>query len=172
MSKWKVIEEFPNYAVSNIGRIKRIKKGRNTYIGKILKNVETEDGYFIVNLYKNNKGSSKYIHRLVLEIFNPIKNMNILEVNHKDGNKENNNLSNLEWLTQIENINHAYKNNLMSNIGVNNGRSILNENTVIQIKHVLKNTNLSQEKIGQLYNISRSTISAIKTGRLWSHIRI
>ena len=51
------------------------------------------------------------VHRLVMETFNPIDNSQLLQVNHKDGNKHNNNINNLEWVTNMENMHHAIKNN-------------------------------------------------------------
>nr|DAF58718.1 MAG TPA: homing endonuclease [Siphoviridae sp. ctxMM9] len=54
------------------------------------------------------------VHRLVLENYNPVDGMETLQVNHIDGDKQNNNLNNLEWVTCQENILHAYKNNLHS----------------------------------------------------------
>ena len=52
------------------------------------------------------------VHRLVMETFSPIKGSENLQVNHKDGNKENNSINNLEWVTNMENMQHAIRNNL------------------------------------------------------------
>lgn len=62
--------------------------------------------YFQVSLWKNNIGTSFYVHRLVAitHIQNP---NNLPEVNHKDGNRQNNSVSNLEWCTNLKNIRHA-----------------------------------------------------------------
>ena len=68
-----------------------------------------------VEKYKRNS-LSKQIHRLELMSFNYINGCEKLEVNHKDLNKKNNNLENLEWVTRIENAHHAIKNNAISNI--------------------------------------------------------
>ncbi len=109
------------YQVSNYGKV--IAKAR-TLLNKNnklqffnAKNKSINDngnGYKTVNLWINNKGKTFYIHRLVFEAFiGTIPKQ--LEINHIDGNKENNNLINLELVTRAENIQHAYKN------GLNNG---------------------------------------------------
>lgn len=67
--------------------------------------------YFQVNLWKNNIGSWKYVHRLVAEAFIPNPN-NLPEVNHIDGNRQNNNVSNLEWVTSQGNKLHAIRTGL------------------------------------------------------------
>lgn len=106
------------YQISNFGEVKsydkeircthnatRIKKGR------VLKGIKLRDGYLYVHLYKQKTSKYKTIHRLVAETF--ILNLEgKREVNHIDGNKENNIFSNLEWTTPKENIQHAWENGL------------------------------------------------------------
>ena len=97
---WKDIEGYEGlYQVSNLGRVKSLR--RNI----ILRQGITRNGYEIVNLYKN---KSKYflIHRLVANVFIPNPN-NYPIVNHKDENKLNNCVDNLEWCTQKYNINYG-----------------------------------------------------------------
>lgn len=111
---WKDIKDYEGlYQVSNLGRVKSIK--RNI----ILKPGFTKKNYSYVILYKSNIATSKRIHRLVAENFisNPY---NKPQVNHKDGNKLNNCVSNLEWVTNSENQQHAFANRLQTNVGNNN----------------------------------------------------
>lgn len=100
MEVWKKYPNDNRYEVSSLGRIRGQK-------GNILKGTQTKDGYKKVGLYTNGKGKFKYIHRMVLETFLPNEKSDKLEVNHKDGNKENNSLENLEWVTSKENNLHA-----------------------------------------------------------------
>ena len=98
---WKVVDNFPNYEISNMGRIKSKKHG-------ILKPQETVHGYLSIILYSKQKFGetlikSARIHRLVLHAFNPIENEDEMQVNHIDYNRKNNKLSNLEWVTASEN---------------------------------------------------------------------
>lgn len=90
------------YQISNFGRVKSFyfKNPR------ILKPHKVK-GYSNVELYKNKKKKQFYIHRLVMENFCPIENMNVLDVNHKDEDKSNNHISNLEWMTHKDNLNYG-----------------------------------------------------------------
>ena len=116
---WKDIKGYEGlYQVSNLGRIKRVlfKNNKTTIIKeKILKYTVKNNGYCKVNLYKNNKQKTYHIHRLVAEAFIPNRD-NSLEINHKDGNKKNNCINNLEWITHKENIQHGVKTGLITNI--------------------------------------------------------
>ena len=104
---WKDIKNYEgNYQVSNLGRVKNIKLNR--FLALTSKN---EKGYIKVVLTKNGKSKTFAVHRLVARTFLDY-DYNSLQVNHIDGNKENNKLSNLELLTHKENIRHAYSTGL------------------------------------------------------------
>lgn len=120
---WKDIKDFPNYQISNFGRVK--SKGRYRKVG--IKNVNkvyrkefiingyiNKKGYRQVTLYdKNRKPKTMRVHRLVALHF-IINSDNLSQVNHIDGNKLNNNVSNLEWISNYENIQHAIKTGLIN----------------------------------------------------------
>lgn len=78
----------------------------STYSNKFLTNRLSNSGYYYVDLHKNGKSYRKYIHRLVAETFIPNPN-NLPQVNHKDENKLNNNVNNLEWLSIKDNNNYG-----------------------------------------------------------------
>lgn len=102
---WKTINGFENYEINAMGEIK------NKTTNKYKKLTLATNGYFALTLYKNNKGKTLNIHRLIATLF--IENPNNLPtVNHKDGNKTNNSLSNLEWASYGANNQHAYDNGL------------------------------------------------------------
>lgn len=102
----KQINGFERYIINSVGIIYDIKTKRN--ICQWVDNV----GYYQCNLYdENNKKYYKRVHRLVAETFIPNPN-NYQQVNHKDGNKRNNNVDNLEWTTNSKNTQHGYDNNL------------------------------------------------------------
>lgn len=101
------------YYVSNYGRV--CSTSFNTL--KILAyNFHQDTGYVCVSL-RTNSGKEKgmLVHRLVMRCFNPIPNHEDMAVNHIDGNKHNNHISNLEWVTDSENMIHCYRNNLEIN---------------------------------------------------------
>lgn len=104
------------YQVSNLGRIKsldrRVKDNRRERYqnlkGKQLKFTDNGRGYQLVFLTKESKRINKYVHRLVAETFIP-NPKNLPEVNHKDLNKSNNCIDNLEWITNADNKRHYQK---------------------------------------------------------------
>lgn len=100
MENWKVIEEASNYEISDCGNV------RNKTTKRILKGRITKNGYLQVSLKIDNiqKFQNRYIHRLVAIYW--LGKKDCLEVNHKDGNKLNNNMNNLEWVTSAENQEH------------------------------------------------------------------
>lgn len=102
---WKDIKGYEGlYQVSNLGRIKSLGNLQNRK-EKLLK-VNIYNGYCIVYLYKNNKKKSYLCHRLVAEAFIPNPD-NLPQVNHKDENKLNNRVDNLEWCTSKYNVNYS-----------------------------------------------------------------
>lgn len=110
---WEDIIGFDGrYKVSNIGRIKSLKRKVNfkpTRIvpERILKQGTKPNGYRHVKISKNNKVYTKYVHRIVAVHF-VSGYMKGLDVNHKDGDKSNNISTNLEWTTRSKNIKHSY----------------------------------------------------------------
>ena len=102
---WKDISGFEGlYKISSFGRIMSFKKDKN---GVILKNTNRKGDYFSFVLQgKGKKTKSTRIHRLVAEAFIPNPN-NLPEVNHKDGNKQNNRVENLEWCSRSYNAKHS-----------------------------------------------------------------
>ena len=116
---WKDIKGFEGmYQISNLGRVRSLDRyvknktsNRNIKRGKILKSWILH-GYELVALSKNSKNHYKRVHRLLAEAFIPKEDEKYDIVNHKDGNKSNNKIENLEWCTQKQNVQHAIKNNL------------------------------------------------------------
>ena len=105
MELWLKIEEFPDYEISSNGRIRNIKTGR------LLKTQRNTRGYMQVCLRNNKTQHNKRVHRLVADTFYDGHHKD-LDVNHIDGNKLNNHISNLEFCTRSENINHAFQTGL------------------------------------------------------------
>lgn len=121
MEIWKSIKGYEGlYEVSNLGNVRsldRVRKQYNhngiatvKYKGRILKKqIKKGTNYHTVTLYDNDRKSKiKSVHRLVAENF--LENENKYPViNHKDGNKQNNNVNNLEWCTQSHNVKESYR---------------------------------------------------------------
>ena len=116
--EWRDIVGYEGlYAVSNCGRVKSLERldslGRRVN-EKILSPSKDGNGYLYVNFYRNGERKMYKVHRLVLMTFNPVDNIDNLQVNHIDENKTNNHLSNLEWVTCKENCNHGTRNKRVS----------------------------------------------------------
>ena len=131
MEVWKKIDQnmYPKgkfgqtYSVSNYGRV------RNDKTGRILKPRKGRKGYLRVNLV----GKDFMIHRLVALTFIKNKNKNFDQVNHIDGNKENNHVSNLEWCDNSINQKHAYKLGFRNSSGENNGNAKITDEQILEI---------------------------------------
>ncbi|PKF31004.1 hypothetical protein CW697_00880 [Macrococcoides caseolyticum] len=107
MIEYKPIKGFEKeYGISESGKVKNFRSG------KLLKQSVSKGGYPVVSLWKMNKGNTKTIHRLLAECYIPPYFGET--VNHIDGNKQNNILTNLEWATYSENNQHAYHKKLKS----------------------------------------------------------
>lgn len=140
------------------------------YTNKKLKIANNGNGYMSVMLYKNKIGTRFYIHRLVGLHF--IENYdNKPQINHKDGDKSNNNVDNLEWCTILENSIHSYKE--LGRIGVrgeDNKLSKLSTDDIVYIKN--NKDKYLQRELASKFNVNVVTIGDILRGRTWCHIRV
>lgn len=160
---WKDILGYKNYKISSYGRILNKKKN------KILKSTVYKKRYPQVSLSEQNVKRSEYVHRLVALVF-CVGYKKGMQVNHKDGVKSNNNVSNLEWVTPKENTKHAIKNNLYKHKnGTNWWASKLKEQDVIEIRKMASH-GIRHAIIAEKYNIKKSSVSSIVTRVNWSHI--
>lgn len=171
------------YQVSNHGNVRSLdrvikeKTGKTqTLKGRILKPRINRGGYYYVGLRKNGSKATFAIHQLVAQAFIP-NPKNKRTVNHIDGNKLNNNVTNLEWATYSENLEHAYKTGLRTSVslkavGQKNYKRKLKPEQVINIKRLLAEGNLTHKEIANQFNVARRTITEIKSGRRWKHLNV
>ena len=134
--EWKDIKGYENlYQVSNLGRIKNLKTN------KTLKALIKKDGYARVNLYKNDEMNSIRIHRIVAETFieNPY---NYKVINHKDENKQNNSVENLEWCNIEYNLQYS-KNKPVLQYDLK-GNFIKEWNSIIEAKREVGDIKISE----------------------------
>lgn len=124
--------------------------------------------YQIINLSKLDGSKRTFrAHRLVMMAFNPVENMDELEVNHIDGNKKNNKLENLEWCTASENQIHAFKTGLnKSRRGEESNFSKLTNDDVKKVFE-LREKGFLQREIAEIVGCTKSNISCILRGKSW-----
>lgn len=138
MEIWKDIPNYEGlYQISNLGNVKslyRITNNNHIIHEKILKPQDNNNGYLIVNLYKNNKMKAKLIHRLVAKTFIDNPN-NYSYINHIDKNKSNNTVNNLEWCTQSYNV--IYSKGRKVNQYDKNNNFIKTWNSIVDVKRLL-----------------------------------
>jgi hypothetical protein len=105
MEEWRVLDEYPDYAVSNLGHVV------NIHTDRIMRSRISSNGYERVGLMKNGKQVGVFVHRLVAQAFISLI-IDSDQVNHLDGDKLNNQVDNLEWVTMSENHLHAFRTGL------------------------------------------------------------
>lgn len=179
---WKDIENYEGiYQVSNIGRVKSLDryvncspngKAKRFLKGIVLRQISDKDGYQIVNLKKHQEGLYSRVHRLVAQAFIPNTD-NKPQVNHIDGVKYNNIVTNIEWATLSENRRHAYDTGLQdgkSREGVKNNFSKLNELEVLEIRKMYKKGLTNYKEIASMFNVTSGCIQRIITRTNWKFI--
>lgn len=168
---WKDIEGYEGwYSISNFGNVRRDKPEHNTFIGKILKNSISPRGYITTTLTKNGIMKSFSVHSLVAKHFIGDRPEDYT-INHKDCNKTNNHIYNLEYVTHKENVIHSYKNGrCISRKGTKSILAKLTEEIVINIRKQYSIGNITQRSIAKKYKVSYSLICNIISKKVWNHI--
>lgn len=157
----KKIPNYPKYSITKDGQV------FSHYMNKFKKLQTDRQGYLVVTL-KNKFNRKKFlVHRLVLLTY---LGQSKLDVNHINGVKDDNRLENLEYTTASDNLKHAYRLGLICQKGENHNQSKLTENQVKEIKKLLE-TGIKNKELAKRFNISDKTISNIKCGRRWRHIK-
>lgn len=163
METWKQIPGYElYYEASDLGRIRSMRRG------KILATVDLGRGYLCVNLSVGGKAKLNYIHRLVAKTFISL-HIEGLTVNHLNGEKGDNRLTNIELVSIAKNIQHACETGLRKNKGENNIKAKLNDNKVRQIRAMLADGKTSIS-IARLFNVEPLCIGRIKCGLRWAHV--
>lgn len=175
--EWKDIKGYENlYQVSDTGLVRSTDRKIsysnnriNVHKGKLKKlQIRPKTGYVTINLYDlDKKYKQRYVHRLVAIAFVPNDDPeNKTQVNHIDGNKENNAKSNVEWCTPLYNMRHARDNNLLSKCGLKNTLSL---ETVIIILDSL-DSGIASRHIAKTLGLSAKTVARIRRGESYAFI--
>lgn len=160
----KRIPEFEQlYAVTSDGRVYSFRSK------KFLSPRSNPQGYLFVALCDRGRRQDRAIHRLVAEAFIP-NPLHLPEVNHLDFNKANNTRANLEWSSSQDNSRHAEKSGRRPHPrGSNHYRARLTEADVRHIRELAERS-ISQERLAEIYGVSRSAIYFVVSRRSWAHL--
>lgn len=158
-----VKDVYDYYQISNFGRV------YHNYLKIIMKPGLSTSGYLFI-VMRTRKGSKIIqLHRLVLIAFNDICDREKYDVNHINGNKQQNYLYNLEWATRSDNILHAYNTGLHP-LGENNTLSKITEETAKNICELLQSNKYTNKEIAEMTNSTISIVSDIKKGKNWRYV--
>lgn len=155
-----------NYEVKTNGQV------FNRVTGNELTHQINSEGYHAIRLCIDGKPFTTFAHRLVAIAFIPNPE-NKPEVNHIDGNKDNNNLSNLEWVTSKENTAHAIAMGLkwyFGGKGEENGRSVYTEKQIREACKMMENPMNRPIMVSRVSGVDRFTLGKIKNGEIWTHV--
>lgn len=161
---WKPIPSFEDrYLISSHGRIKSL------YADVILKLKTNSRGYYVVGLWQKRKSKWFSLHKIVANNFIPNNNLIRNQINHKDGNKLNNKINNLEWCTAKENAFHSIQNGLNKTIapGDDHQGAKLTTHEVKIIRRVFLDGEVSVKNLCDKYNLKELTIRRIIHNRTW-----
>ena len=152
MDEWRTINEFPLYEVSNTGYV------RNKATNRLILGHITHKGYRQVGIFLNKKQTFRVVHRLVMIAFEG-EIPTGMEVNHKDGNKLNNHVDNLEYVTHQENMIHAY-------MELGNPGKKLNKHLASEIRGLLRQSD-DWQAIAKSYGVCWQMVHKIAQQLVW-----
>ncbi|UUT22145.1 NUMOD4 motif-containing HNH endonuclease [Pseudomonas sp. T8] len=170
--QWKTILDYPDYAVSNLGRIKRLTTRTCAKAGMILKTPGRSKSrpYLSVDLCYPGGKRTELVHRLVAVAFLGEPPFQGAEVNHIDADRGNAAASNLEWVTSSANQLHAYASGLQTAKGESNGQAKLTEPEVLEMRALHATAGVDMESLADRYGIHKRTALDVVTRRSWAHI--
>lgn len=160
------IRDHPGFRATKDGQV--IGKRGKPLIGFV-----DRCGYKEVVLSENGKFKSYLAHRLILSTFSPITDMEKFDVNHKNGNKLDNRLENLEWCTMSDNIRHAYDIGLeRKRCGEEHHAHKLTEDAVKYIRrvYVKRDPTYGATALSKLFGVDRTTIHDVVLGKTWREV--
>jgi hypothetical protein len=162
---WKPVVGYEGwYEISNIGRIKRTRRGLGTWSGRLIKHGMDKRGYRRVTLSRNGKIERFLLYHLVAIAFIGPREKG-KEINHIDGNPSNNRVDNLEWCTRSENALHAFR-----SLGRKPSyKSKIDEEQVRKIRLMIKQ-GCSQTYVRKIFGLSAGQVSRIHTRKRWASV--
>lgn len=178
MERWRAAPGFELYDVSTFGRVRRSVGGRGARSGRVLSLVPNADGYLramvsvgsLAKGQRKRKRTSVLVHRLVAVAF--IGDPDDLQVNHLDFDKQNNHVSNLEYVTHQQNIDHAVAAGRFSSTrarGVAHWMAVLNVAAVRRIRRLAR-SGVRHTDLAAQYDVTKKSIGNVVHRHTWKHI--
>ena len=164
--EWKSVVGYEGtYDVSNAGRIRRTRSANEMTAVRMRKPYLERQGYLRIALWLGNKKRTFNVHRIVLSAFvGPCQDG--MQTNHIDGDKTNNRIDNLEYVTPSENRRHAFRTGLQTPMrGSKNPLAKLTEEDVRAIRKLIGKKSLAS--IGRMFGVAKSTVGCISNGSRW-----
>ena len=164
---WKDVPEFEGIEVSVLGEVRKKQSGGSfTVLPQSL-----DRGYLRVSFTYNKKKFTRMVHTLVMLAFNTSRLKGCDKISHKDGNRQNNKLSNLIYVSQSTIYKNTSKNKKgPNNQGSRNNKSKLNEAQVAEILRSYSKRRGEIKELAMKYQVNPITISSILNGKTWSHV--
>lgn len=167
---WKPVPAYEGiYEASDTGKVRRVVGGRGTQAGRVLRpRVQQGTGYMAVNLTVGGQSETRLVHRIIAFAFLGAPPTPEHEVNHRNGNRRDNRLQNLEWVTRGDNHRHAYRTlgrKPVRNFGERNGQAKLTKEQVVQVRLRYALGGVTQKQIAAEFGVTQAAISMILTGR-------
>lgn len=155
---------FPEFEISKAGTI------RNVITKDTLHQRVNNNGYWVVSIPIDGKRKQLSVHRLLATAFIPNPE-NKPQINHKDGNPSNNEITNLEWCTPSENTQHAYATGLAKGRkGERHHNCKLTESDVLEIRRLYYVERLIAKEIAVKFSITYATVRLIVSNLIWTHV--
>lgn len=171
VEEWRPVVGYEGYySASSLGRIRRDAGGsNNAIIGRVLRPTKNQAGYPLVSITRHGVKRSFTVHRLVITAFLGMPPIG-MECCHRDGNKNNNAISNLRWGTRQDNMTDRDKHGATAR-GRRNPRTKLDEDSVREIRELIAEGRLSLSEIGRRYGVGCTAIRGIRNGEIWRWLR-
>ena len=166
--EWGKLDPDDDYLISSDGQVRSTKRGKE----RLLKLSDRGNGYLNFSYYKDGKRTTLDVHACVAKVFHGDRSSEGLYALHKDGNPLNNNVENLYWGTQKQNMMDMVRHGtVFRGQGEKNGNSKLKEADIHKIRD-MKSNGILQKEIAAIYGVGESLISSILLGKKWAHIPI
>jgi len=165
---WLEIPDYPDYAISKNGNIKRIRDAKTAKAGSLLKQHRMKTGYLHVCLRRDGKSIGHYVHTLVLATFVGPRPTPKHQVAHFNGIREDNRLENLRWVSPVENASDK-KRHGTDQVGMKHHMRKITDADALEIRR-LRAEGVYCKDIAAMFGLHKAYVSLVATGKRWRHL--